>query len=309
MHKFMPWTCGLLFLALLMAPSPARGRELPDAAFVSGLVGHAQSYGLSCESRSAVDLAGYWGVSISEWEFLSALPLTDNPDTGFVGSYNGYWGDIPPASYGVHARPVAALLQQYGLRVKARRGLSWDNLRAEIAAGRPVIVWIIGQMWSGTPIEYTASDGHKTTVARFEHTMIATGYDLTYVYAVDAYSGASMAFYQSTFLDSWSVLGNMAITGQGPDTPPTPTQTPSQTGKPRSPRSSGGYTVQTGDYLIALAERFGTSWQELARLNNIAYPYTIFPGQVLALPGEPVSITDQVYLPLIQRKPRAAPAP
>ena len=183
MKKLLPWVCGIWILSLLAVSSPARGQDLPDAAFISGLVGHAQSYGLSCESRSAVDLAGYWGVSISEWEFLSALPVTDNPDTGFVGSYNGYWGSIPPASYGVHAKPVAALLRQYGLQVKARRDLSWDELREEIFSGRPVIVWIIGQMWSGTPIDYTSSDGHKTTVARFEHTMIVSGYDLTYVYA------------------------------------------------------------------------------------------------------------------------------
>ena len=64
--------------------------------------------------------------------------------------------------------------------------------------------------------------------------------------------------------------------------------------------------MQPGDYLIALAERFGTTWQELASINAIAYPYTIFPGQVLALPGQPVLITNQVYLPLMQRKTSAA---
>jgi LysM repeat protein len=60
--------------------------------------------------------------------------------------------------------------------------------------------------------------------------------------------------------------------------------------------------VQPGEYLIALAEQFGTTWEELARINAIAYPYTIFAGQVLKLPGKPVTATHQVYLPLLRRK-------
>jgi uncharacterized protein YvpB len=121
--------------------------------------GVAQSLSLSCEARSAVDWADFWGVSIRERKFLSKLPRSDNPDTGFVGNPSDAWGQIPPHSYGVHAEPVAALLRDYGLQAEARRGMQWDELRSEIAAGRPVIVWVIGQVWRGTPVKYTASDG------------------------------------------------------------------------------------------------------------------------------------------------------
>jgi uncharacterized protein YvpB len=311
MKKILPWVCGLCLLALAMAPGLGRANALPEKAHISGLTGHAQSYGLSCESRSAVDWAAFWGVQISEWEFLSSLPVTDNPDTGFVGSYNGLWGSIPPNSYGVHARPVAALLRQYGLQAKARRNMSWNDLRAEIAGDRPVIVWIIGAMWPGTPVAYTSSDGHNTTVASYEHTMLVSGYDSASVYAIDASTGIRMSFYRSTFLDSWKVLGNMAVTGQGPESHPKPTRAPAKAGRritPRSPEKS--YTVHSGDYLIALAKQFDTPWQELARLNNISYPYTVFAGQVLKLPSRPITITHQVYMPLMWRKgARKAPAP
>lgn len=301
MRKFslgviVPW-----IFALVLSPGLVRGSSLPDSAYVSGVIGHPQTYALSCESRSAVDWAAYWGVSISEWEFLSGLPSTDNPDTGFVGSYNGMWGSIPPESYGVHARPVAARLQAYGVKAEARFGYTWDELRAEIAAGRPVIIWIIGQMWSGKPIGYNSSDGHNTIVARFEHTMILIGYDPWYVYAIDAYTGFSMTFYINTFLDSWSVLGNMAVTGTGPNYQPTPTLPPpvSDPGGEANPQGNS-YTVQRGDYLIALSRKFNIPWEELARINNIYYPYTIFPGQVLILPFQPASPTNQVFLPVIQ---------
>ena len=89
----------------------AIGESLPDAAYIPGVVGHAQQYAISCEARSASDLAGFWGVNIGETEFLQALPSSDNPDQGYVGSPNEVWGRLPPNGYGVHADPVAATLR------------------------------------------------------------------------------------------------------------------------------------------------------------------------------------------------------
>jgi LysM repeat protein/uncharacterized protein YvpB len=263
------------FILASLFPGSAAASSIPESAYISGVVGLAQTYTLSCEARSAVDWAAYWGVDISESDFLQGIPSSDNPDRGFVGSFNDTWGLVPPRSYGVHARPVAVRLKEYGLKAEAHRGLEWDDLRSEIAAGRPVIVWIIGQMWNGTPLSYTASDGKKTTVARFEHTMILIGYDASHVHVVDAYSGWTQTYPLNTFLTSWSVLGNMAVFGEGN---PAGDQ-PLETGGEKS------YTVRGGDYLTALAQRFDTTWQELAELNDIPYPYTIYTGQVLKLPG------------------------
>ena len=263
-----------LILASLFSGSATAG-SIPESAYISGVEGHAQTYTLSCEARSAVDWAAFWGVDISESDFLEGIPSSDNPDRGFVGSFNDAWGLVPPHSYGVHARPVAVRLKEYGLKAEAHRGLEWDDLRSEIAAGRPVIVWIIGQMWNGTPLNYTASDGKKIIVARFEHTMILIGYDASQVHVVDAYSGWTQTYSLNTFLASWSVLGNMAVFGQGT---PTAVQPPETSGEE-------SYTVQGGDYLTLLAQQFDTTWQELAVLNDIPYPYTIYAGQVLKLPG------------------------
>jgi LysM repeat protein len=268
----------LLAVCLILAslfPGPATASSIPESAYISGVVGHAQTYTLSCEARSAVDWAAFWGVDISESDFLKGIPGSDNPDRGFVGNFNDAWGLTPPHSYGVHARPVAVRLKEYGLKAEAHRGLEWDDLRSEIAAGRPVIVWIIGQMWNGTPLIYTSSDGKKTTVARFEHTMILIGYDASQVHLVDAYSGSTQTYPLNTFLTSWSVLGNMVILGQGN---PAAVQPPESGWEEK-------YTVQGGDYLTALAQRFDTTWQKLVALNDIPYPYTIYTGQVLMLPG------------------------
>jgi LysM repeat protein len=301
----------LASLLPILLPAAAWAQDLPEAASVGGFAGHAQGYSLSCESRSAADWAAFWGVPIGESEFLANLPRSDDPERGFVGNPYDSWGQVPPASYGVHAGPVAQLLRAYGIDAQARSGVEWEQLRAEIAAGRPVIVWVIGQMWAGRPRSYTAADGHTTTVAPFEHTMILTGYSPTAIQVVDAYSGRNLTFSLEAFLTSWSVLGNMAVTaGFSTAAPemvsaqPTATPSPAPTAPPPVQQT---YTVQRGDYLVALAERFQTSWTALVALNAIPYPYTIYPGQVLRLPAGQATAPPTSPAP-VAPSPTATPA-
>ena len=188
--------------------------SLPASAMIYGMQGKSQSLNLDCESRSAVDWAGYFGWTIGELDFLYNLPLSDNPDVGFVGNPNGALHQTPPNDYGVHAAPVAALLQQYGLNAEAVRPLSWDGLRYQIALGNPVIVWIVGTtdayLKRGIPLYYTSAAGDVTVVARDEHTVNVVGYDASYVYILN---GAPPYKYVpiDLFLDSWSVMRQMAV--------------------------------------------------------------------------------------------------
>ncbi|MCL5428728.1 MAG: LysM peptidoglycan-binding domain-containing protein [Chloroflexi bacterium] len=260
-------------LVTALAVTRAQAQDIPNQAYISGVVGHAQQYTLSCESRSAADWAAYWGVNIDETEFLNRLPRSDNPNEGFVGSPNDPWGNIPPASYGVHADPIAALLRDYGLDAHAGLGLSWDEVRTEVAAGRPVIVWVIGSIWAGTAKEYETEDGQTVTVANNEHTMIVIGYDESRVHLVDALTGYTVTHSLENFLNSWSVLGNMAVVGEGNGEDRTDAQP--------SPAAEGDYTVQRGDTLNKIAARFGLFWPDLAAWNNISYPYFIYPEQIL----------------------------
>jgi len=284
----------LLVTSMLAADvSTARGDSLPDSIYISGLSGHPQSYAISCESRSAVDWAAFWGVSIGETEFLRAMPSSDNPEIGFVGNPNDPWGRIPPLGYGVHAEPVAETLRDFGLKAEAHKDLSWDDLRGEISTGRPVIVWVIGGMWAGTPVDYDAQDGSTVRVAAFEHTMILTGYSSSSVQVVDAYTGQYQYYLLSAFLKSWAVLGNMAVLGERSND--------QQSGPPQVHGET--YTVQKGDYVIALARQFGIDWRDIADLNSLTYPFTIHPGQVLQLPA----IAGQEAV--VEPQPTATPKP
>ena len=62
---------------------------------------------------------------------------------------------------------------------------------------------------------------------------------------------------------------------------PSPAQSPSAT-------NSNVYIVQLGDTLSGIAAANGTTYQELARINGIANPNLIYPGQEIVLSGSPV---------------------
>ncbi len=52
----------------------------------------------------------------------------------------------------------------------------------------------------------------------------------------------------------------------------------------QAPAAAKTYTVVPGDSLWAIGVRFGTTWQTLRDLNNLANPQLIFPGQLILLP-------------------------
>jgi LysM repeat protein len=79
--------------------------------------------------------------------------------------------------------------------------------------------------------------------------------------------------YNRTSLDNY---GQVSKAGQINPSVPAPSQ-------PADPQ--GTYTVRAGDTLSGIAARYGTSYQELARINGIANPNVISVGQVLRLSG------------------------
>jgi uncharacterized protein YvpB len=187
--------------------------ELPLTASISGVYGSPQLYTLDCEAQAAVDFARFFGVNINESEFISRLPYSDDPEEGFVGAINGPMGQLPPSDYGVHAKPIARLLREYGVKAKAVRGWDLDKIRNEIASGRPVIAWIVNLPFDIESQDYTASNGNTTRVARFEHTWIITGYNMNVFTVVDSQWTYNVKI--STLQERWDALGNQAIVYRG----------------------------------------------------------------------------------------------
>ena len=189
-------------------PSPTV-LQIPESFYITGITGTGQYFALGCEASAAVDWANYFGVLIYEYNFQHELPISDNPDLGFVGDAKGPWGQVPPYAYGVHAGPVANLLREYGLPAVGVKGLTMDQVKASLANSKPVIAWVIGNMVGGIPYEYTDKDGNKTTVAAYEHVVILTGYSAENIRYLN--NGNFYEVPVDVFLNSWGVLGNMAV--------------------------------------------------------------------------------------------------
>jgi uncharacterized protein YvpB len=189
--------------------------DLPPSAFVEGLIGHPQEHNLSCESRSATDLAAFWGLAFAEDDFFRRLPKSDNPHRGFLGDVDLPAGSMPPLGYGVYAGPIAANLRSFGFDARAEHEWSLEALQGELAAGLPVIIWATYDMQLPDSMTWTSSDGETSVVVKWQHTFVAVGYDESGVYLVDAYDGVTKFFSYDAFVPAWDQLGRMAVVMEG----------------------------------------------------------------------------------------------
>lgn len=191
--------------------SPTMVSTYPESHYIANIAGHKQTYELGCEASAAVDWAGFFGVPIFESTFQYALPLSDNPDYGFVGEVTtDGWGQIPPYAYGVHAGPIADALVEFGLPAKAVTNYSIEEVKQNLSENKPIIAWVIGNMEYSEPLDYTDEQGRIAIVAPYEHVVILTGYSQTHLRYMN-----NGKFYDTpidVFLTSWGVLGSMAVT-------------------------------------------------------------------------------------------------
>lgn len=111
----------------------------------------------------------------------------------------------------------------------------------------------------------------------------------------------SLGWVNSLYLRTYADLSILPVTYD------TSVVVPPQTVPPPGSNNPGGpqyYVVKTGDTLKTIAARFGTTWQTLAALNNIANANYIFVGQQLLISGtvpsypqpQPVPNTSNVYI-------------
>jgi LysM repeat protein len=58
------------------------------------------------------------------------------------------------------------------------------------------------------------------------------------------------------------------------------------------------HIVSFGETLFSIAQAYGVSWEALAEANGLTYPYLIYVGQELVIPGaeEVTPVAGQVYI-------------
>lgn len=94
------------------------------------------------------------------------------------------------------------------------------------------------------------------------------------------------------FGDSNAWLSYAGATGQPVPAPQPQPQTYTQ---PVAQTDGTTYIVQSGDTLSEIAQRFGTTYQSLATINNIADPNRIYPGQEIVIDGAATEASAVYY--------------
>ena len=163
---------------------------------------YGQQRTLSCEAAAARMLAEYYGAVRSEGWFLSAFGSSDNPHAGFRGSVDGVFGWID--DYGAYAEPVARALLGAGVNASVGYGMTYDELRAVLDRGAPVIVWT-----SPRGDFYDRPQGYRLVPE--EHTYVVVGYDAAgFVVHDPLYGGRRLKL---ASIPGWELFGHMAVVG------------------------------------------------------------------------------------------------
>jgi uncharacterized protein YvpB len=240
MHALRTATSALAIAGWLIASAP------PASASVSvGLPDpppYGQLWNSSCEIAAAtVALRMIGQTNVTEADLIVRLPMDErlpqvrggsvlrwgDPNQGFVGELDGDlpWNpDVGPPgySYGVYAGPLAKAMQDFDPAATGETHVSPDKLKAALAAGRPVIVWLPDQgryrtlpdaLRGGT---WTTWDGKLVPFAFREHVQVLidygpegyrvanVGYELTHMPFINVWS-------DNDFERAYGVLGDMAV--------------------------------------------------------------------------------------------------
>lgn len=116
------------------------------------------------------------------------------------------------------------------------------------------------------------------------------------MYPISDWAGAAMLQYTSGgYLPGWGDRLDLnvfygdhaawdAYAGGGTGVTPQPQPTPAPEAQENA-KNTTTYIVQSGDTLSGIADRYGTTYQHLAAINEIADPDLIYPGDVIVIDG------------------------
>lgn len=173
---------------------------------VPGVPTYAQSRNLSCEYASVHIATATFGNAIPEDVLISSIPIAKNPHAGYRGNIDGWWGNTD--DYGIYPEALAPTVNAYGFATDIFYGEGdTTQLKNELDAGHPVIVWI--GLWGDT--RRGLSDDGSYSVASGMHVVVAYGYDNEGIYVSDPAHGNYNFYTWDTFVGMWKVLDGMSM--------------------------------------------------------------------------------------------------
>ncbi|MGL4738970.1 MAG: C39 family peptidase [Cellulosilyticaceae bacterium] len=171
-----------------------------------------------CEATALAMLLRYYGVAISKEQIGKDMPkgnfYTQNgktygphPNEAFLGS------PFSTGGYGVYAPVICKLAEGYlPGRVEDLTGKAFEELLKCIDESRPVMIWATINM---VPMKLTrswyTSDGSLFTWKGNEHALVMVGYDDSYVYMNDPYTGKREKYDRKKVENRWASMGKQAL--------------------------------------------------------------------------------------------------
>lgn len=172
-----------------------------------------------CEATALTMLLQYHGVAISKEQVARDMPKAsrpvyrngklqgESPNKAFIGdpfSKNGF---------GIFSPPIFHMINTYlPGRAEDLGGGSFDKVYKALDEGRPVMVWTtIGQSTPSENSRWYAPSGELVIWKVPEHAVVAVGYDDTYIYINDPYTGTQRRYKKSSFVNIWEKMGRQAL--------------------------------------------------------------------------------------------------
>jgi uncharacterized protein YvpB len=203
-----------ILMASLLAPilgslqvAPA-AEAAQDEALIKDFPSVTQWYSLSCEYAAAAAVTLYWGNLVSQRDFINEVPSSPNPHIGFRGDINGAFGGI--VDYGIYAEPLEPVLEARGYNAVTFYG-GVSRLKANVAAGNPVVVWVTAGKYAKRPVYTRSYNGDTFKLVPGEHAVVVYGYDSGGVYIMDVGDGGFYYTEWDSFLRRWSYFDQMAL--------------------------------------------------------------------------------------------------
>ncbi len=208
---------GIALLLLFCTPVVARAAPAVQSATATGTAGEiitgvpvvAQAWALSCEYAATSAATAYYGSTISQRTFRTAIGSDENPHKGFRGSIYGAWGGT--TNYGVYAEPIVAVLRASGFSHSYVFYGGASTLRSEIAAGHPVVTWISGTWGMTSRSTHVDAAGDRYSLIAYEHAVTAYGYDDSGVWVMDPGVAKRYHISWAKFLRGWNAIDGMAL--------------------------------------------------------------------------------------------------
>ncbi|MDQ6695451.1 MAG: C39 family peptidase [Chloroflexota bacterium] len=200
---------GMLLGAVLVLPAMSQQvHAAKDEAVIAGFPSVSQWYSLDCEYAAAAAVTLYWGNVVSQRDFVREVPSSPDPHLGFRGDIDGPVGGMD--DYGVYAEALIPVLEAHGYNAVAFYG-GVSRLKANVAAGNPVVVWITTGKNIERSVLHESYNGDKFKLVPGEHSVVVYGYDPDGVRLMDVGNGSFYYTDWTSFLRRWSYFDQMAL--------------------------------------------------------------------------------------------------